>query len=168
MSGPLLLGIAAVGVTWAYVTRDVKATVLAVEVSPPAPDSDKAVVATQIAPGDGIDGVTKAVGCSDAKTVGDVPVAGSDGGQVLPVDYKAIEGGLIIGDGTKSTGGADPATQATRIHTGEPFESPPFISGDTQTAILESVYGPSGAAGLTSAQISETLRENALWSREVF
>src|SRR5690348_10018244 len=144
MSGPLLLSIAAIGVGWAWIHRNgdgdnTPPTTVAVNFAHP----DDATVATEVAQATaGAAAVKAAIDCeSKATTIGDIPIEGSDGGQVLPVSFVAPEGGLVI-DNTKSTGGADPSTQETSLHTNTPVDAkPPMYSGNTLDVAIAAKYG---------------------------
>jgi hypothetical protein len=176
MSGPLLIGIAAVGVGWAWLHREgdktpaaIGKTIVADGTPVSADEANHATVATEVPQAtQGVAAVASAVAASSyATTIGHVPVEGSDGGQVIPVSYEGPDGttALVI-DRTKSTGGADPATQMTALHNGE---SPPIIAqGDTHATILATLFGPCGGDGLTEMQKSNAIRDSAVWSNEVF
>jgi hypothetical protein len=168
MYGPLLIGITAFGVAWAWCFRGHRTTQAVIDTKDAAGGTaEPATVSTEVQQSQvGLDAVKSAVDSeSSAPTVGDIPVAGSDGGQVLPAELNPTEGGLII-PGDKSTGGADPSTQQTAIHTDD---TPPAITqGDTESLILQSKYGAGGGTGLTDQQISNTIRDSAIWSGEVF
>lgn len=170
MSGPLLLGIAAVGVGWAWCTRGKETTPAVAETKEAAgavAPADGAVVGAEVpvrtvglaAVKDAVDGESK------APTLGDIPISGSDGGQVLPVVFDSPEGGIKIPP-NQSTGGADPATQQTAIHSDE---TPPVIAqGDTSNTILQALYGAGCGSGMTGQQIGNAIRDSAVWSGEVF
>lgn len=169
MSGPLLLGVAAFGVGWMYITRDVK--------KPSVPDtsaatntaaaaSDAAIVATEARPGAA---ATIVAGDSPVPTIGEIPVAGADfRANVIPKDT-IIEGNIIIGDTDKSTGGADPSTQRTAMNrTSDIDVSPPPISGDSEADIIAARYGIEGSDGLTRGQIAIAYQDTGFWSGEVW
>lgn len=173
MSGPLLLGIAAVGVGWAWVNRKPVTPVPVESIvagdATAAAAADEATVGEEIRPG-GLttvaDGVQRE---SNTVVVGDIPVQGSDGGQVLKGDYDPIENKSLILDPTKSTGGADPSTQRNSVHDNLPSDSPPAImQGDTADTILRTKFGEGGGNGLTADQCSRAYQESAVWSNEVF
>lgn len=177
MSGGLLVGIAAVGLGWVYVTKG--ATKVAPKVDEmkasgesPAVASDAAVVAAETCQSTNtVEAVKAAIDCeSKAPVIGDVPVSGADGGQVLPVKMGGPEGeSIMVIDPDKSTGGADPATQSTALHTQLPDDSPPaFWAGNSEDAILSTKYGISGARGITDQQAANAYRDAAVWSNEVF
>ena len=173
MSGPLLLGIVAVGAGWAWMTRGPVTTPAVADTKTANADltTDPTVGDGVMQAQTGIDAVKAAVdGSSPASTIGDVPVIGDDGGTVIPVVLNSPEGGLVIPSG-KSTGGADPSVQRTATHTGGdgPIGSPPAIQqGDNKDTILQTLYGPGGSDGLTNQQISNAIRTSAVWSNEVF
>lgn len=170
MSGPLLLGIAAVGVGWAWLHRDsntvastVATTAAAGAVTGGATAADTQTVPTQITPG------TSAVTCAvDASS----PTPGiTNGDNTLPVTTSG-EMKQIAPDPTASSGGADPATQPSSFWAGtssiENGGKPPATTADTERSIMEARYGDGGSNGMTDAQISNAYRDSAVWSGEVF
>lgn len=169
MSGSLLLGIAAFGAGWMYITRDAKKAVqpdTAAASAVAAAAADAATVAAATPPGAAAT-IVAVDNESPAPHIGD-SVAGVDGGQVMPVDPVIVEGHIVAGDSDKSTGGADPSVQRTAINREKPDETPPAIPGDALKAILGSKYGIEGIDGLTTKQISDAYRDSAAWSSEVF
>lgn len=182
MSGPLLLGIAAVGVGWAWLSRDPR-EVHAVDSAPATAvagaAADAATVAAETGHGDsGTAAVTCAVeDGSPSRTVGDVGVTGADGGQVLPVNYSGPDGqSQMVIDPNKSTGGADPSTQSSglwagprdTVRDGGPVKSPIQTPGDQEDVILQAKYGKNGSQGMTRQAATQAFRESAFWSGEVF
>lgn len=169
MSGPLLLGIAAVGVGWAFIHRNdgtKPATDIAAAATAAAGNAaDAATADAEVTTGLG--SVQAAVeNCSDASTIG-TNVAGTTGGQVLPVDYCAVEASVMTVDPKKSLGGADPSSMDSGL---DRYMSPPIIaqSGDSLDAVMTIRYGSAGANGMTKQQIGNAYRESAPWSNEVF
>lgn len=177
MSGPLLLGIAAVGVGWAWIHKSQSSPPIAtVSSNPGAVAADRSTVGEQLPPisgnpESGIATVTSAIdGESHAPQTSDIPVQGSDGGQVLPVAFAGPDGqSILVVNPTGSTGGADPSTQQTGAHTNRPDDAAPLLTtGDTQSAVLAAKYGACGSDGLTRSQISNAYRDSVVWSGEVF
>jgi len=168
MSGPLLIGIAAVGVGWMWIHRSPGPAATSSR-NTAAQDADAATV--DDAAHAGMPAVIAAVdGESPATSIGD-PVTGVEGGQILPIDQHDGGAGqqILAIDPTKSTGGADPSTQPTSLHDGKPEDSPPaIVQGDTEDTIIASKYGICGADGLTRSQVSNAYRDSAVWSGEVF
>jgi hypothetical protein len=169
MSGPLLLGVAAFGVGWMYVTRDVKKASVpdtSAASNTAAAASDAAVVSSEIPPGAA---ATIVAADSSAPTIGEIPVAGSDfRANVVPKD-SIVEGDIVIGDSDKSTGGSDPSTQRTAMNrTSDIDVSPPPISGDSQSDIIAARYGIEGSEGLTKGQIAIAYQDTGFWSGEVW
>lgn len=171
MSGPLLLGIAAVGIGWAYIHRDGP--------TPPGPIGHAAgdvaeTVGDEV--GQAADGVAAVLGSlnggcatnTTGSTLGAIPVEGSDGGQVVQIK-SADTPAIVKPDPNASLGGADPSTLDNSLHTGVMVDhSPPFWKGDSMDVIMASRYGVDGAAGMTQQQAGNAYREAAVWSNEVF
>lgn len=175
MSGPLLLGIAAVGVGWAWIHRgdsvkqaekDTAAANSDTAVQPGG--ADAAVVGAEVPTGMSGCEIKNAIDSqSTASTIGDIPVAGNDGGQTIPVGF-APEGGMVI-KGEASTGGADPSTQTTGVSDNKPDDSPPgFVAGDNADTIFALKYGVSGGGGMTQQQLGRAYAESAIYTGEVF
>lgn len=176
MSGPLLLGIAAVGVGWAWIHRAHPAPAVTVSADPSKTAADTETVGEQLPPltGDptsGVAAVTVAIDKeSHAPGPTDIPVQGSDGGQVISAGFAGPDGqSIMVIDPMASTGGADPSTQQTGAHNNRTNDANPLLmQGDTSQAILAAKYGVCGADGLTRSQISVAYRDSAVWSNEVF
>lgn len=173
MSGPLLLGIAAAGIGWAFFTRKDGNAAKEVAKSPPFanpnPADSNTLADTPSASDGGIAAIKQALD-EESKTTGveTPPIIGSDDGQVLSVKYGTIEAKALVVDNTKSTGGADPSTQMTRIHDNDHPDSPPsVIRGDTEDILLAAKYGVCGANGLTRSQIANAYGEASVWANEV-
>lgn len=168
MSGPLLLGIAAIGVGWAYLHRDTHSEAIrdATQAGGAISDAASTVAGAVDAGIDAVRAATASCATGDTTIGGTAAVAGVSGGQVLPVDTCATEGGMVI-DPNKSTGGADPSSQDSGL---DRYMSPPIIaeSSDGFAAVMNSRFGPSGSNGMTEKQIGEVYRESASWSNEVF
>lgn len=174
MSGPLLLGIVAVGAGWAWVFH--KPCVHASNASgatdaatnPSATAVESQTVSTENAP-DANGKVDAITGGSFAPVLGDIPVAGSDGGVTLPVKTP-LESSTLVIDTSKSTGGADPSTSKVWMNDGKDIQdSPPApLPGDAQSEIMRVMYGDSGAEGLTDKQIADGFAKSSIWANEVF
>jgi len=180
MSGHLLIGIAAVGVGWAWIHRNptsnaAKETAETAS-GKDASDADLADKATT-KESDGPLGLPDAVGVGDttpgtSSVMGPAPVEGSDGGQVVAAK-STVEGAVTV-DHMASSGGADPSTQQTAANSRTEDDEPSsFVAGDTWDTVLAVRFGKGKgrrgpANGLTRKQEDEAFRDSAIYTNEVF
>jgi hypothetical protein len=178
MSGPLLIGIVATGaaLTWVFrkhgdATQPAAAATDAAHIAAMPPTDANTVAATDKTT-DGLAGVKVAPPAETPPIIGDQGVGGVDGGQVIKT-INLVEGDTVAVDHAASTGGADPSTLTTQMHSdagnGPVVDhAPGLIIGDTQDTVMRMRYGVDGANGMTSQQVSKAYAESAVWSGEVF